>query len=339
MRLLILLLLFVSATAMWKPHLTSPSQRLKALDKSKMLDVKIKGHGYFQYMMDVTARLSTLCTGSETVTSDKKISAGNGNSILYSAASTDQTAEGLAARVTECYAQANTQASSGALTGHIGYQIVYASSGTAYTCEVFKTTTTTVTETASTDSKMYYCADLLGSHYDSYETSTSGPIVYNRYGRFHINKYGYLSDPNGVLLLGVEEDLTTKGAIHIPSRWDRIIIDIYGKVVIEHDWGGFQTAGRIKLVRFTNENSLGLYNDAPITSQCSAANSLGFALGSWCEGDGDLDGKNIWYYVESATTGTPIEGSPLEQGFGSTHQYSLATAASDLYVGGTEPTV
>lgn len=337
MRLLILFLSLISTHSLWHEELEGGA-RLRALDRSKMFDVKIRGHGYFQYIMNVENRLATLCSGSETATSDKKIAAGNGNSILYSDASTDQTSDGLAARVTECYTKANTLTDPNALTGHIGYQIVYASSGTAYTCEVFKTTTTTVTQTDSTDSKLYFCTNLLGTHYDSYETGTAAPIVYNRYGRFHINKYGYLCDPNGVLLLGYQHETTTKGAIHIPSRWDKVIIDNFGRIIVEHDFGGFQTAGKIRLARFSSEQGLGLYLNAPIKSQCSAENSLGFALGSWCEGT-DLDGLDIWYYVESDTSGDPILGYPADQGLGATVQYELASTAADLYVGGVTPTV
>tara|TARA_B100000945_G_C20421700_1_gene618367 strand:- start:3044 stop:4057 length:1014 start_codon:yes stop_codon:yes gene_type:complete len=337
MRLLILFLSLISTHSLWHEELEGGA-RLRALDRSKMFDIKIRGHGYFQYIMNVDNRLATLCSGSETATSDKVIACCGGNSILHSGASTDQTAGGLAARVAECYARANTFTNPAALTGHIGYQIVYSDSGTAYTCEVFKTTTTTVTQTDSTGSKMYTCTNLLGTHYDSYETGTAAPIVYNKYGRFHINKYGYLCDPNGVLLLGYQEETTTKGGIHIPSRWDKVIIDNFGRVIVEHDFGGFQTAGRIRLARFSSEQGLGLYLDAPIKSQCSAENSLGFALGSWCEGT-DLDGLDIWYYVESDTSGDPILGYPADQGLGATIQYELASTAADLYVGGVTPTV
>ena len=92
------------------------------------------------------------------------------------------------------------------------------------------------------------------------------------------------------------------------------------------------------LLHSSSEQGLGLYLDAPIKSQCSAENSLGFALGSWCEGT-DLDGLDIWYYVESDTSGDPILGYPADQGLGATIQYELASTAADLYVGGVTPTV
>lgn len=330
-------LLIISTNAIWRKELRG-EPRLKALDSSKMLQIKIKGHGYFQYIMNVENRLETLCSGDETATDDKIIESGNGNSILYTGASTDQTPDGLANRITECYTKANTLTNPNALTGHIGYQIVYSDTGTTYICEVFKTTTTLVSTATSTGSKMFECTNLLGAHYDIYETNTAAPIVYNRYGRFHINKFGYLVDPNGVLLLGYQGETSTKGGIHIPSRWEGILVDNYGNIIIEHDFGGFQTAGRIRLARFASEQGLGFYMNAPIQSQCSAVNSLGFALGSWCVGT-DLDGLKIWYYVESATSGDPIEGYPMDQGLGAVIQYNLATSAVDLYVGGVEPTI
>lgn len=246
-------------------------------------------------------------------------------------------------RATECAAKANALASSG-LTKHLVYQIrnpEVTSPLNRYTCEVLASTTPH-TYTTETNAILYNCHNALGYHIDNFEKNSGDPLlaarlVYNRYGRFHINKYGYLVDPNGVLLIGEKSD-QTKGALHIPSRWERIILTNYGKIMVEHEFGGFQTVGRIKLARFSNENSLGLYNNAPIKSQCSAGNILGFALGSWCEGL-DLDGLDIWYYVEGLSSGDPIEGYPLDQGLGATLQYELASNASDLYIGGTTPTV
>ena len=141
-----------------------------------------------------------------------------------------------------------------------------------------------------------------------------------------------------MLLIGDKNEHGVKGAIHIASRWNKVIIDYRGRVMVESDYGSFQHRGRIRLARFTSEQTLGLYNDAPIQSQCSAENSLGFALGSWCEGT-ELDGLNIWYYVEGSDTGTPIEGYPGDMGLGVTMQYNLANTTSELYVGGVAPTV
>lgn len=244
-------------------------------------------------------------------------------------------------RQTECAALISSKVSSTQkLTSQIVYQSVYFNSGTTqrYTCEIYSVINNPVVYTASTGSSSYLCTNLLGAHYDAYETGTGAPVVYNKYGRFHVNRYGYLVDPNGVLLLGYQDDTVVKGGIHIPSRWQGILIDNYGNIIIEHDFGTFQKAGRFRLARFASEQGLGFYMNMPIQSRCAAENSLGFALGSWCV-DTDLDGLDIWYYVESATSGDPIEGYPLDQGFGAVIQYNLASTAKDLYVGGVAPTI
>ena len=244
-------------------------------------------------------------------------------------------------KATECAALANAKASTDLkMTTQISYASVYYNSAPTqrYTCEIYSVTNDPVLTVSSSGSSSYLCAEIYGSHRDVYETATASPVVYNRYGRFHINKYGYLTDPNGVLLLGKKEDLVTKGALHIPSRWNRILISNFGIIYAMDDMGGLQTVGQLELVRFTNEHGLGLYGDSPILSQCSGQNSLGFALGSWCEGT-DLDGLPVWYYVESASSGDPIFGTPGARGLGHVIQYSLATNAKDIYVGGAEPTI
>ena len=248
------------------------------------------------------------------------------------------------ARASECATKANALASS-ALTKHLVYQVrnpEVSSPLNRYTCEVLASSTPH-TYTSETNAILYNCHNALGYHIDDFEKNSGDPLlaarlVYNRYGRFHINKYGYLTDPNGVLLIGDKNEHGVKGAIHIASRWNKVIIDYRGRVMVESDYGSFQHRGRIRLARFTSEQTLGLYNDAPIQSQCSAENSLGFALGSWCEGT-ELDGLNIWYYVEGSDTGTPIEGYPGDMGLGVTMQYNLANTTSELYVGGVAPTV
>ncbi len=52
MRLLILFLSLISTHSLWHEELEGGA-RLRALDRSKMFDVKIRGHGYFQYIMNV----------------------------------------------------------------------------------------------------------------------------------------------------------------------------------------------------------------------------------------------------------------------------------------------
>ena len=51
MRLLILFLSLISTHSLWEE--LESGARLRALDRSKMFDVKIRGHGYFQYIMNV----------------------------------------------------------------------------------------------------------------------------------------------------------------------------------------------------------------------------------------------------------------------------------------------
>ena len=64
MRSLILLTSILCVNAFWHKDLKGQSW-LKAIDHSKMLQVKVKGHGYFQYIMDATNRLENLCSGHE----------------------------------------------------------------------------------------------------------------------------------------------------------------------------------------------------------------------------------------------------------------------------------
>lgn len=162
-------------------------------------------------------------------------------------------------------------------------------------------------------------------------------VVYNRYGRFHINKEGRLADMNGALVLGYTPDGKSESVINLDNTWDRVIISNTGVVKTMHDYG-LKTAGIIKLARFTNENGLGIFQNTPVKTQCSGENSLGFVLGNWCAGT-DLDGLDTWYYEKSASSGDAVEGTPFLNGLGSTLQYSLSTKESDLYIGGTAPTV
>ena len=109
------------------------------------------------------------------------------------------------ARATECATKANALASSG-LTKHLVYQIrnpEVTSPLNRYTCEVLASSTPH-TYTTETNAILYNCHNALGYHIDNFEKNSGDPLlaarlVYNRYGRFHINKYGYLVDPNGVL--------------------------------------------------------------------------------------------------------------------------------------------
>jgi hypothetical protein len=242
-------------------------------------------------------------------------------------------------KATKCALVANTKASLA-----IGNQLVYQTrkdtvDGTTirYFCEVIETTKPHV-ETSNAYSVLYRCNNVQGTHVDSYETRHDTRLIYNRYGRLHVNRYGFLVDSNGLLLIGKTHE-AIKGAIHIPSRYDDIIIMRNGKVYASYDFSGSSVlCGTIDLVRFANKQGLGLYNDAPITTNCKSENKVGFALGTWCA-DTDLDGLDVWYYTESLDSGTPIEASPMSLGFGSLRQYTLATKTSDLYIGGVVPSV
>lgn len=140
--------------------------------------------------------------------------------------------------------------------------------------------------------------------------------VYSRDGSLHVNKYGYLVDDNGLLLVsqGVGSDANAKHHIHIPSRADGVIVTPTGKV-LSNELGGahFITLGHIILVRF--ENSEGLNIRLKMKSNCYAANEDGFALGNWCAGS-ELDGKDHTYYAETPVSGPGILGTPGSQGFG-----------------------
>ena len=243
-------------------------------------------------------------------------------------------------KATKCATVANTKASLA-----LGNQLVYQTrkealdDGTTirYYCEVVQTSTPHI-ESSETDANLYRCNNVQGTHIDSYETRHDTRLIYNRYGRFHINRYGFLVDSNGLLLIGKNHE-GTKSAIHIPSRYDDIIVMRNGKVYASYDFSGTSVfCGTIDLVRFANKQGLELYNDAPITTNCKSENKIGFALGTWCA-DTDLDGLDVWYYTESLDSGTPIEASPMSLGFGTLRQYTLSTKASDLYVGGVVPDV
>ena len=244
-----------------------------------------------------------------------------------------------AERATECALIANTKASS-ALEKQLIYQVRKETPDDytlRYWCEVIATTNPHV-ETVEATAELYRCNDIQGYHIDSYETHLKTRLIYNRYGRLHINRYGFLVDSNGLLLIA-EDHLGDKNAIHIPSRYEAIIFSRRGNVKVTYDYSdAIQIVGKIKLVRFANRQGLEIYGDGPIVTNCVAENSVGFALGSWCSGT-DLDGLDVWYYKESSLSGTPVESYPGAGGFGFIEQYELNTEASDLYVGGSVPSI
>ena len=155
------------------------------------------------------------------------------------------------------------------------------------------------------------------------DNSYFSQVVYSHDGSLHVNKYGYLVDDNGLLLVsdgglsGTETRTTDPNAkfhIHIPSRAEDILITPTGKVmVVELGGASFSKVGQVKLARF--ENAQGLNIRLKMRSNCNAANEDGFALGNWCAGT-ELDGKQHTYYAETKVSGVGIVGNPGSQGFG-----------------------
>ena len=141
-------------------------------------------------------------------------------------------------------------------------------------------------------------------------------VVYSRDGSLHVNKYGYLCDDNGLLLVstGKSLDVNAKFHIHIPSRAESILVTPSGKVLAEELGGSvFTDVGQLKLARF--ENPQGLNVRLHMKSNCAAANEDGFALGNWCAGT-ELDGKDHVYMSETQVSGPGIVGKPGDQGLG-----------------------
>ena len=147
-------------------------------------------------------------------------------------------------------------------------------------------------------------------------------VVYSRDGSMHVNRFGYLVDDNGLLLVSDaasttparSTDKNAKFHIHIPSRAEGILVTPTGKILAEELGGSsFTSVGQLKLARF--ENPQGLNIRMRMKSNCAAANEDGFALGNWCAG-GDLDGKDHVYVAETAVSGPGILGNPGDQGFG-----------------------
>lgn len=148
-------------------------------------------------------------------------------------------------------------------------------------------------------------------------------VVYSRDGSLHVNKYGFLVDDNGLLLLGaargsdgMEEGADTVGkeAIHIPSRAEDIIVTNTGKVVVQEQAGSkFTAVGQVKLTRFANP--MGLNIRLHMKSRCSSMNEIGFSLGNWCAGS-VLDGKPHEYLAESEVSGPGEKGNPGDAGIG-----------------------
>ena len=147
-------------------------------------------------------------------------------------------------------------------------------------------------------------------------------VIYSRDGSLHVNKYGFLVDDNGLLLVssGQKEasdsitETSTPFHVHIPSRAENILVTPSGKILAEELGGSlFTHVGQLKLARF--ENPQGLNVRLHMRSNCAAANEDGFALGNWCAGT-ELDGKDHTYMAETEVSGPGIVGKPGDQGFG-----------------------
>lgn len=141
--------------------------------------------------------------------------------------------------------------------------------------------------------------------------------VFSKSGSLHRNRYGFLTDNNGFLLIGKgnSKDTNAKHHIHITSRYDHVWFKNNGEVLIsECDDTVFINSGNILLRRFTDTEGLNLFRS--ITSKCEAVeNEFGFALGSWCQ-DTWLDGLKVDYYRSTEVSGEGIEDKPGNQGIG-----------------------
>jgi hypothetical protein len=139
--------------------------------------------------------------------------------------------------------------------------------------------------------------------------------VYSKLGSLHVNKYGYLCDDNGLLLISSGRGKgNARFHVHIPSRAENILVTPTGKImVVENGGSTFTKVGHLKIVRF--ENPFGLNIRLRMKSNCNAANEDGFALGNWCAGT-ELDGKEHIYLAETDVSGPGIIGTPGSQGFG-----------------------
>ena len=142
-------------------------------------------------------------------------------------------------------------------------------------------------------------------------------VVYSLGGSLHRNKYGYLVDNNGLLLIGEgkSSDQNAQHHLHVPSRYNEVYFDGNGKIwVVELNGAVYTNIGTITLARFEDPKGLNKYKS--IKSRCIAEdNEFGFMLGSWCRHTW-LDGLEIDYMDASLVSGPGIIGKPMDQGLG-----------------------
>ncbi len=145
-------------------------------------------------------------------------------------------------------------------------------------------------------------------------------VVYSRSGSFFRNKYGFLVDINGLLLIADGSDRTldanSKHHIHIPSRYVDIIFARNGKIWVRESDGRYTYVGTIILVRFENTNGLNIYRHKKTQCISYNVNEFGYMLGTWCKHTW-LDGKITTYMSETTASGAGVHGQPSKQGFGS----------------------
>jgi hypothetical protein len=151
------------------------------------------------------------------------------------------------------------------------------------------------------------------------QTGYKQKVFYSREGSLHRNKYGYIVDINGLLLVADgntrSTDPNAKHHIHIPSRYSEVYFDGNGKIwVFDENGATYTNVGIILLSRFEDPQGLNIFRQ--MKSHCVAFdNEFGFMLGSWCDGTW-IDGLITEYMAESVVSGPGIAGYPMEQGFG-----------------------
>lgn len=159
--------------------------------------------------------------------------------------------------------------------------------------------------------------------------------VYSRYGLLHVNKYRLLVNVNGLLVIGKTKQ-GNDGFIHIPQYYNDVIIKQNGKIDVKYTDGTIEYVGRLMLTTFPNHYGLNIWSKSGFEIKCNGAGGFGTSLGSWCSNTG-LDGKVIWYYVNTVDSGEPILKNASAFSPVRFQQYHLNSKLKDLYISGSEP--
>jgi hypothetical protein len=159
--------------------------------------------------------------------------------------------------------------------------------------------------------------------------------IYSRYGLLHVNKYRLLVNVNGLLVVGITKE-GNEGFIHVPEFYSTVIIKQNGHMNIKYIDGTTEYVGQISLVTFPNKYGLNIWSGSGYEIRCNGAGGFGTALGSWCKNTG-LEGKMMWYYVDTIESGTPELRYPAAFSQMRLQQYHLNTKMRDLYLSGEEP--